>query len=64
MVNCSIEVSERGNRLIVWDLVSSLIDAEETEVAILAYFAILDTIHKEWLVPSGSKLRSVGIING
>jgi hypothetical protein len=40
-----------------------LIDTEEREVAILAYFAVLDAINGHWLISGCREFGFVGIID-
>jgi hypothetical protein len=48
--------------LIERDEMARLVDTEEREVAILAYFAVLDAINGHWLISGCRKFGFVGII--
>jgi hypothetical protein len=55
MVQHTLEVLQAGFRLVIRYLVTSLVDPGETEVAVLAYLTILDTIDKEGSVSSSAE---------
>lgn len=49
-------------RLIVRNFVSGFIDAEETEVAVLTYFAVLGTVDGEGFVAGCGEFFAVGVV--
>ena len=55
----TVEELQRGNRLIVRNLVPSLVDTGEREIAILAGLAILNTVHEEGSIACSAELLAV-----
>src|SRR6266567_3869584 len=49
--------------LIVRDEMARLVDTEEREVTILAYFTVLDAINSHWLISGCREFGFVGIVD-
>ena len=58
-VKRTVEKLQRGNRLIVRNLVTRLIHAGEREIAILAGLAILNTVYEEGSIARSAELLAV-----
>ena len=59
----SFEEGEGGLWLVVWDLVTGVVDSSEREVAALTSLAILDSAIGEWLVPGRIEFGLVRVID-
>jgi hypothetical protein len=64
MVERAVEQGKCSLRLIVRDFVTSLVDAEEAQVAILAHFAILGAVDGEGFVAGCGEFGAVGVVEG
>jgi predicted phosphodiesterase len=62
MVKSTVEQSKCSLRLIVGDFVSSFVDAKETEVAVLTYFAVFGAVDGEGFVARCGKFFAVGVV--
>ena len=58
----TLEQSQSSDRLIVRDLVSSLVDAREGEVAVLPALAVLHAIDRHWCVAGLAELLRVRVV--
>lgn len=57
------EKLQRSLGLVVWHLMSSLVDAREGEIAILPYLAILGAVDEEGGVACSVELRCVRVVD-
>jgi hypothetical protein len=64
MIECAVEQSKCSLRLIVRDFVTGLVDAEETQVAVLTHFAVLGAVDGEGLVACCGEFGAVGVVEG
>lgn len=63
VIDGSVEHGERSNRLVVWYKMTRFIDTKEGEIAILANFAVFDSIDCHRLVSGSRKLRLMDIVD-
>lgn len=64
VVKSAVEEGERSLGLVVRNFMTSVVDAEETEVAVLANFTVLGSVHSEGFVTGCGELLAVGVVHG
>lgn len=63
MTQCPFERRQRCQGLVVWNLVATFVHSQETEVAVLAHFAVFGAVDGERNVARCPEFGRVGVID-